>query len=1092
MFTRHVRGLRRSLTCVLVGCVLACGAAVVRARQQPQQTPDAAQTEARARAMKEMGELFELAIKLEREAKYDEAIPLAERIVAVAEGAFGPEGQPVATALVQLARLYAHKNELRRAEPLNRRALDIAEKTLGRDSQFLSLFLGALASVSAKLGEYDRAASLYERALALEEKEHGPDSPQLIIALITLGDAYRHKADYARAEAALLRAVALAEKAGGDGEVMIAPLDTLVSLYVERGDLDRAAELQRRTLALREKAFGAEHFLFAVGLINAANVYREQGEYVRSEQNLQRALPIFEKALGPEDPKLAALLNNLAGLYESVGELERAEALLVRALAIDEKVFGPEHIEAARDRHALANHYLLRGDHARAQPLFESALALREKILGPEHPEVAITLNGLGMLHSERKDYARAAALMSRSLAIREKAYGLSNRQVGFALNNLGALAHEQGDYERAAAHYERALKIYERTLGPRHPDTATLLNNLAILREATGRPEEALAFASRGNDIREETLALILSTGSERRKLSYTESLSPETNYTVSLHLKALPANTDAARMSLTTVLRRKGRALDATSGQIAALRRRLNPADRELLDKLSDARTRLAALMLNGVGDGDPAAHEASVSKLKAEIERLETEVSDRSAEFRATSQPVTLARVQEAIPASAALVEIVWYRPVDARAQKRAAARYAAYVVRREGPPAWVELGDGAEIDAAASSLRAALSDPRRNDVRSLSRALDERVMRPVRKLVGESRQLFISPDGALNLVPFAALVDERDRYLVESYSITYLTSGRDLLRLRAKVEGKAGPLVVADPSFDAASNQNPPTTQSTTTAQNTTATTDSAATARRSADFADAKFSRLPGTAGEAQALGALMPGVTMLTGARATEAALKRVSGPRVLHVATHGFFLTDQTSLNAQDTRGVKLSKEGATAPAGENMLLRSGLALAGANARRSDGGEDGILTALEAAGLDLWGTKLVVLSACETGLGEVKNGQGVYGLRRALVLAGSESQVMTLWQVSDEATRDLMVAYYKRLQAGEGRTEALRQVQLEMLKGQTATTRDQTRGLSGGGADGAANDRRHPFYWASFIQSGDWQPMNDRPPAVK
>ncbi|HYG10019.1 MAG TPA: CHAT domain-containing protein, partial [Pyrinomonadaceae bacterium] len=160
-----------------------------------------------------------------------------------------------------------------------------------------------------------------------------------------------------------------------------------------------------------------------------------------------------------------------------------------------------------------------------------------------------------------------------------------------------------------------------------------------------------------------------------------------------------------------------------------------------------------------------------------------------------------------------------------------------------------------------------------------------------------------------------------------------------------------------------------------------------------------------------------------------------------------------------------------------------------SGLALAGANARRSAGGEDGVLTALEAAGLDLWGTKMVVLSACETGLGDVTNGDGVYGLRRALVLAGSESQVMTLWQVSDAATRDLMTDYYKRLQAGEGRTEALRQVQIAMLRGESqgAAGGALERGLSG--ATGAprpqAEERSHPFYWASFIQSGEWRGLD-------
>ncbi|MCA1556110.1 MAG: CHAT domain-containing protein, partial [Acidobacteria bacterium] len=223
----------------------------------------------------------------------------------------------------------------------------------------------------------------------------------------------------------------------------------------------------------------------------------------------------------------------------------------------------------------------------------------------------------------------------------------------------------------------------------------------------------------------------------------------------------------------------------------------------------------------------------------------------------------------------------------------------------------------------------------------------------------------------------------------------------------------------------------------------------------------------------------------LPGVRVLTQSQATEAALKGVSGPRVLHVATHGFFLPDQPLEAATgETRGIKLVGGETPAPVRvENPLLRSGLALEGANSRQSANGEDGILTALEAAGLDLWGTKLVVLSACETGVGEIKSGEGVYGLRRALVLAGSESQVMSLWQVADDATRDLMVSYYKRLLAGEGRTEALRQVQLEMLRGNSRDAGAPQLGLvlKTGGAAGFS----HPYYWAAFIQSGDWRGMN-------
>lgn len=215
---------------------------------------------------------------------------------------------------------------------------------------------------------------------------------------------------------------------------------------------------------------------------------------------------------------------------------------------------------------------------------------------------------------------------------------------------------------------------------------------------------------------------------------------------------------------------------------------------------------------------------------------------------------------------------------------------------------------------------------------------------------------------------------------------------------------------------------------------------------------------------------------------MLARKDATEAALKGLRRPRVLHVATHGFFFADRPrqfpSGGGSPLRGTfDAPDESPSLAEWENPLLRSGLVLAGVRQGRSGPGEDGVLTALEVAGLDLRGTRLVVLSACETGLGEAHPGGGVFGLRRALVLAGSETQVMSLWKVSDNATRDLMVAYYKRLQAGEGRSEAMRAVQLAMLK-----SVDEGAGVP---RRDSLNDRRHPYYWAAFIQSGAWTPLD-------
>ena len=699
-----------------------------------------------------------------------------------------------------------------------------------------------------------------------------------------------------------------------------------------------------------------------------------------------------------------------------------------------------------------------KGQYGLALPLAERALAIREQALGPQHPDVATSLINLAELYRAMGNYGPVESLLQRALAIREQSLGPQHPEVAFTLNNLAARYEAAGEYHRAELLYQRALAIYEQALGPQHPRGATVLANLAGLYQTTGDIPRAVAFMTRSHAIREHYLGLILATGAETQKRAYLAMLTNETHATVSFHVQGAPTDLSARRAALTTVLQRKGRVLDAMADALQAVRRRLEPEDQALLTQLAALRAQLATLVLRGPGPQPPAQHQEKIAALEAQAEPLEAALSARSAAFRAEAQPVTLAQVQAAIPEGLALVELVWYRPLRPRAAPRAEQwgppRYAAYILHRRGEPAWVDLGEADPIDRSVTTLRRALSVPNSTDVRAHARVLDERVMRPLRPLLGQTRHLLLAPDGALSLLPLGTLMDEDGRYLVERFTFTYLTSGRDLLWLQGIRPRPQGALVVANPDFGGRPRA-PILPES-----------HAGPAAQRSVDLAGLRFGPLPGTKGEAVALARLLPGATILTEGAATEAALKQAHAPRILHVATHGFFLADQPKA-PEVTRGVELlATEGPLSPPGpwrENPLIRSGLALAGANPRQS-GAEDGILTALEAVGLDLWGTQLVVLSACETGVGEVHNGEGVYGLRRALVLAGAESQVMSLWKVADEATREFMVAYYGRLIKGEGRAAALRQVQLALL---------------------AQPERSHPFYWASFIPSGAWGPLD-------
>ena len=582
---------------------------------------------------------------------------------------------------------------------------------------------------------------------------------------------------------------------------------------------------------------------------------------------------------------------------------------------------------------------------------------------------------------------------------------------------------------------------------------TVLTLTSLARLYAIKGDVGRAIEYQRRISAVEEKIIPLNLTIGSERQKIAYFTQLQ-KPDRVISLHAGLAGDNADARDLAATTVLQRKGRVLDALSDSLSALRRRFNPQDQALLDSLSDTNARLAKLVLNKPQKMSSEEHHSQIKALEGEREKLEAEISRRSAGFYEASQPVTLTDVRAAVPPEATLVEFAVYRPFDWKATDEkpeyGEPRYVAYVIRSQDEVRWAELGAGAEVDKAVDALRGALRDPLRQDARQLARAVDEKVMRPVRALAGDAKRLLISPDGALNLIPFEALVDEQGRHLIQRYSFTYLTSGRDLLRLRVARESKSGPVVVADPAFG----------EPAAVAPGGGAGRGADANGRVQLDYSQLFFGPLPGVGAEVRALKELLPQATFLTREQATKAALKRVRAPSVLHIATHGFFLQNDPQVRdrgAAQTKGA--TRLGKSLAQVENPLLRSGLALAGAN--RGLGGEDsGVLTAFEAAHLDLWGTKLVVLSACDTGVGAVKVGDGVYGLRRALVLAGAESQLMSLWPVSDRSTRDLMIDYYKGLVRNEGRGEALRRVQLRML-------RDKSHG--------------HPYYWASFIQAGEW-----------
>ncbi len=739
-----------------------------------------------------------------------------------------------------------------------------------------------------------------------------------------------------------------------------------------------------------------------------------------------------------------------------------------RALAIAEKTLEPDDLLSIQLLHNLGDVYLNQDDLDHAEPLTQRALEMMERKYGPEYYNLSIPLQNLGSIARERHQYAHALELLWRAQKIREKSLGPQHPQSAALLLNIGNVYMDEGEYDKGRELFEQALGTLQTSAGPYHTLTFMALAGLSKAYSAEGQPSRALEYQARVNQVVEKQIELNLAIGSERANLAFAKWLAVRTARALSLHLQQAPNDKLATEMAAQVLLQRKARVLDAMVDSRAVLRQHLGSDDQKLLDDLSASTAKLAKAALDGPGRTPPSQYSQQLASLEEQRENLEAEVSKRSAGYYERSSAVSLAAVRAAVPADAALVEFAVYQPFDPKSLESdnlPCPRYVAYVIPQRGDIRWSDLGCAEEIEGAVGALRGALRDPKRADTKQLARAVDAKVLQPIRGLTGGATHLLISPDGVLNLVPFEALLDEQGRYALERYSISYLTTGRDLLRMQVPRESKNAPLLVADPFFGE------PAGTLIAEAGRTKATLARSTAARRSittgTDLSSVYFAPLSGTAQEARTIKSLFPEAQVLTGQQATKAALKRVEAPRVLHIATHGFFLLDAGSSATPEAPKPEANGTRAINAAAriENPLLRSGLALAGANLNRG-AGDDGILTALEASNLNLWGTKLVTLSACDTGVGEVKDGEGVYGLRRAFFLAGTESLVMSLWPISDYVTRELMTEYYSGLKKGLGRGEALRQAQLTMLK---------------------RKGRQHPFYWASFIQSGEWANLDGK-----
>jgi CHAT domain-containing protein/Tfp pilus assembly protein PilF len=1006
-----------------------------------------------------------------QQGKYAEAVPIAQEATRVAEAAFGPDDSHVATSLNNLAALYQQEGKYAEAEPSLQRALAINERVLGPEHPGVAISLSNLAELYQAQGKYAQAEPLFRRALAIHEKALGPEHPRVAISLSNLAELYDDQGRYVEAEPLLQRALAIDEKSlQPDDPDLATALNNLAALYQAQGKYAEAEPLYRRALAIDEKALGPGHPGVADDLNNLALLYKAQGKYAQAEPLLRRTLAIDEKALGPEDPSVATSLNNLAELYSEQGKYAEAEPLYQRALAIDEKALGPEHANVASDLNNLAKLYQEQGGYAEAEPLLLRALLVKAKVLGPEHPSVATSLNNLAELYSEQGKYAEAEPLLQRALAIHEKTLGPEHPNVAGDLNNLAQLYQQQGKYAEAEPLYLRALHIYEKALGPEHPDVTLSLDNLARLRFAQNLPEQAQPLYARAfNDLFRQ-FQYQFTYMSEKERLGFLHTVDYRFPIYFSFVHQFREKEPDLAGRMYDLLLWQKGFIV----GSVSSMRRQVEASDDpdalKLLDQLAAKRAQIAALI-----NAQPKDREA----WRKQVERLETEANDlekalvaRSAAFAQQKklEGVTWQQVRGSLQPGEAAVEFARFRFYDGK-QWTGKSYYVALVVTSEtkDQPAYVVLGEGKDLEGAPlvqfqQDVQARGAETAAENVIAPGAQAYELFWKPLEPLLAGKTRVYLSPDGVLSQMPLGLIPTPDGKLLMEKYDLRLLSSTKDLLRPASPAAAKTA-VLVGNPAFDLGETQQRAALQK--------LTTPAAAATVEMAMLAPTTLSRdqgsgttlkpLPGTGAEVQAVADLLQQhqwrAASYTADLALEEAVKRARSPRLLHIATHGFFLPDQQ---------IKTGKLGDDRPSGlEDPMLRSGLYFAGADRalahqQTPDDLDDGVLTAYEATSLNLQGTELVVLSACNTGQGDVKNGEGVFGLRRALEEAGAQAVMMSLWSVPDAETQELMTLFYSKWLGGMEKHEALRQAQLEM--------REKVKQRYG---------RDLPYYWGAFVLVG-------------
>ncbi len=874
-------------------------------------------------------------------------------------------------------------------------------KSTGEFSYVLQSYGDALR----RSGKTKEAEAILLESLERRRFIFGETDSSVANSLFSLGNLYNVSGDFLKAESNYLKALEIRTLVFGKYHNNVAAsCHSLGSFLARIGRFSEAEDYYSRSIEIGKKNNGDEHSSLADSYNGLGVFYNETGNYSKAEIYLQKAINIWKKDYGEKHINLAYPFNNIGNLFERLGNYSAAEMYMNKSLDIYLRHFGENHSDVADLYHNLGVLYLEKKEYKKAEYYFLRSMDIKIKISNVQGMEMASLYLNIGNFYYLIGSPQKAEVNYLKSLQLYLDFLGDVHPEIANVYNNLASVYSKLENYQKSEEFYSKALKIYQKTLGESHSSLATTYSRLGLLNMAFGNLEKAelnyLNFQKREQDMLKRYFPFL----SDAEKEKYFETEKPYINVFKTFCVLRYTGNPLISQNLYNHQLATKAVLLNSSSKWRQRVKTSGNPELTKLFEVWNENRNRL-----NKLEQSTDSIERLGTDSIQNKTEQLEKRLSLISENFLklAEKQDVTWREVQAKLNKGEAAIEIIRIQNfgvsetiVDTSDALKNEYKikaltdtisYVALIVKKESEyPDLVVLKNGNELESKCVGYYKKCIQKRTLDTESYAHFWEK----IARRLKGISK-VYISPDGVYHKINLNTLKNPQSKkYLLDELEIKMVTVTKDLIQEENLEMNRNEVVMFGSPSYYRSSS-------------------DSSATRNKGQDFGNPNsgfvLTDLPATKNEIKLVSKILNEnawpVSDFIGERASEENLKSIFKPIVLHIATHGFFKARDTNTTTDP-----LFRSGL-------MLANGGKTLKGMKLSNED---DGILTSAEAMNLNLDNTELVVLSACETGLGEVKNGEGVYGLQRAFKVAGAKSIIMSLWKVSDEATQELMVSFYK------------------------------------------------------------------------